>query len=183
MTIEIAHCHKHLIEAVIKDATAELLSVGEFPIRCEIAFGSDNIVIGADIDDDDDKDVFVSVVNAMTIRHRADATTLVAESWAGSEGWCGRPSEDPNREEVLIIVIEDHHGQSKTLMKMQRDGFGDFANLELVASNYRVGAPTDTGRFSGLLAPLDVQDDLTARLAAETFLRVHVGAALVRGAA
>lgn len=56
--------------------------------------------------DDASKDEFVKGIRLLCIAEDAQAAVFIAESWMGAQNSLVRPSESPNRREVITVRIE-----------------------------------------------------------------------------
>jgi hypothetical protein len=97
----------------------------------------------------------------IAIAHRATAVSLILESWARFAKDDGSlemtpPSQSPDREEVISIMVESHALQLQRILIIQRSANGKFAGF----------APSPTpdcsdlqGRFANLMPPSEVSKE------------------------
>jgi len=100
------------------------------------------------------KDRFAEVARLFAIAHSARSLVMIVEAWAKRPDATGHldtetpPSESPDRQEVVALMLEDHSQNATSLLPILRDtlgvftAFGDPGPLQFGES---------TGRFSGLM--------------------------------
>jgi hypothetical protein len=71
----------------------------------------------------------------------------ISESWIGSAGHAGRPSQDPDRREAVVIVMADRLGHRQcAIAEIKRSGDG--------APTLQPWAEADHNRMTGMTGPL-----------------------------
>jgi hypothetical protein len=161
-----------IAEATIS-ATNLLRLYGEFDPYSEIECGDASYTIQAAVADSDEKTIFANQIRAMAVLHRAHAVTIVTEAWASLPDWKSAPSLDPNRTEVVMILVETPFVHAHTNLRIERDGAGGFTALSSHETHVEAGPSQGSSRFDQLLAPRNLQNSPTVRAAAETFLKQH----------
>jgi hypothetical protein len=102
----------------------------------------------------------------------AETVVFVTEGWRASPGHLGRPSDDPNRMEIVSVTLEVPTGQASLMFETCRDNDGEFDKLQLTSAAFvpRANMRLDV-RFSNFLrgavgtqspAALPQVDDLQA---------------------
>ena len=104
--------------------------------------------------DDAAKDRFAEVARLFAIAHCARAIVMVVEAWAKLPDFRGHldtatpPSESPDRQEVVALMLEDHSRNATSLLPILRNADGAF-------TEFRDPGPLQfgesAGRFSGLM--------------------------------
>jgi hypothetical protein len=142
---------------------------GEFDVYCELECGGDTYTLQGRPWDVGDKELFANQVRALAVLYRAEAVTFVAESWCASPGWTDAPSNDPNRMEDVMILVQTPFVCGMAMLRTERDAAGLFTGLASLSSAVTAGAGTH-GRFAQLLAPRALQNNPQVREACEAFL-------------
>lgn len=167
--------HANAIGRASRRATERLIRDGEFEPYCEMDCPGGTLVIDAQLYDDASKDRFSDVIRVTATLHRARRVSLVAETWAASRGWLGRPSEDPSRREIVMILVEDAAGHSTTRVEIKRAPLGQITGVGSPETTYNNGPCTSQGRFARLLPPAELHDNEELRQAGEELLRHVMG--------
>jgi len=122
--------------------------------------------------DDAAKDRFAEVARLLAIAHSARSLVMVVGAWAKRPDASGHldtktpPSESPDRQEVVALMLEDHSHKATSLLPILRDregiftSFGDPGPLQFGQSE---------GRFSSLM-PRDKPSTLKAAQAKAALL-------------
>jgi hypothetical protein len=104
--------------------------------------------------DDAAKDRFAEVARLFAIAHSARSLVMVVEAWAKRPDASGHldtatpPSESPDRQEIVALMLEDHSRSATLMLPILRDAAGEFTEF---------GDPgplqfgESAGRFSGLM--------------------------------
>jgi hypothetical protein len=103
----------------------------------------------------EDKDKFAQSSRLIAIAHRATAVSLILESWATFAKEDGQlemapPSQSPDREEVVSIMVESHASQLQRVLLIQRSADGKFAGF---APSPLPDFTDFSGRFAELMPP------------------------------
>jgi len=100
------------------------------------------------------KDRFADAARLLAVAHDARAIVLVVESWVRLAAPGGQldtsipPSQAPDRQEMVVLMLEDGKRCANTFLPITRDVFGKFAEFgEGPAPMFTSTA----GRFSGLM--------------------------------
>jgi hypothetical protein len=131
--------------------------------------------IPAKMGTESDKDNFAKVVRLIAVGYKASAVAIIMESWIVVPKRRGqqldmtvRPSESPDREEVVSIVAESSEGYATRFLFIQRDSFGKFCGFGTsLLPDLREGIE---GRFANLMPPREPTEEIAA--AARNLLQV-----------
>ncbi len=106
--------------------------------------------------DDAAKDRFADVARLVAVAHDACALALIAEAWASLPDARGHldtetpPSQSPNRQEIVALMLEDGTRQGSMLIPIVRGWNGAFVGFGNTAP---VAYGQSEGRFSGMMPP------------------------------
>jgi hypothetical protein len=173
----------------LDDLMAQAGHYAEFCLRSSGSMPPTLFLIGADgpmmfmpqaLADDQDKDNFATTARLVCIAHAASACVMAIEAWMkkAKEGekldTTETPSESLDREEVIVLMGEDHGGQQQILLPIIRSDNGKFFNLN---NSDPQTLDKMEGRFAQILSPKTPDKDM--QNLAKTMLQVK-GAKLVR---
>ncbi len=100
------------------------------------------------------KDRFADVARLLAIAYNASAIVMVVEAWAKMPDKNGHldasipPSQSPDRQEIVALMLEDRAHSATSLLPIVRDARGNFMELG-DAGPIHFGE--SEGRFSGLM--------------------------------
>jgi hypothetical protein len=100
------------------------------------------------------KDQFADVARLLAVAHAARAIVMVVEAWVRLAKPGGHldtqtpPSQSPDRQEMVALILEDHSRSGTCLLPIMRDDFGKFVEF---GDNTAPNFTSTTGRFSGLM--------------------------------
>jgi hypothetical protein len=114
--------------------------------------------------DEQAKDQFANECRLVAIATQARMCAMVMETWVasvlpGDDPIAKVPSEEPDRMEAVMIVLEAHREQQRTYVQpVIRDRKGDVAKLtkSIVPTDIQLG-----GRFAGVLPAIWPSDEET----------------------
>ncbi len=104
--------------------------------------------------DTEAKERFAEITRIFAIAHAAEALVMVVEAWAtlpDANGELDRhlaPSKNPNRKEIVALMLEDHQRRATMLLPILRNAAGDFQDL---GDGGPIEFGTAEGRFTGLM--------------------------------
>ena len=91
------------------------------------------IYVPRNVDDEASKDLFVKRARLMCIANAADATVFVSEAWVRKAKDLNagldlniRPSEAPDRQEMVILMGESRNGHCQKMLPIERSEDGKF---------------------------------------------------------
>jgi hypothetical protein len=108
----------------------------------------------SELTDDTAKDRFAEVTRLFAIAQHARSLVMVVEAWAKRPDATGHldtdipPSQSPDRQEIVALMLEDHSRNATLMLPILRDAGGAFTDF---------GDPDpmhfgeSAGRFSGLM--------------------------------
>jgi len=111
--------------------------------------------VPAGLPDEAAKDRFADVARLLAVAHGARAVAMVVEAWVRLAKPGGHldldtpPSQAPDRQEMVVLMLEDRTRCASTFLPITRDVFGGFLEFgEYPSTNFT----SASGRFSGLMA-------------------------------
>lgn len=116
--------------------------------------------------DDAAKDRFAEVARLFAIAHCARAIVMVVEAWAKRPDSRGHldtatpPSESPDRQEVVALMLEDHSRNATSLLPILRHADGVF-------TEFRDPGPLQFGQSAGRFSALMPRNKPSVREAAQ----------------
>ncbi|MGA0604680.1 hypothetical protein ACO2Q0_01660 [Phenylobacterium sp. VNQ135] len=163
--------HAQILKTAREIASDFLEQEGGFPMQVVI-FGVGTMVCLEGVFSEGEggaveKDDFATVIRATAQLEQAHAIAYLSEGWAGSPGWGGAPSADPNRTEVVVIGVETHEGSSRVVHQISRASDSQ-ATLGRETSRHfeDISERTFNARFACLLpTPDELRDDDRTELA------------------
>ena len=100
------------------------------------------------------KDQFAEVARLLAVGYAARAIVIVAEAWVrmakpgGQLDTVTPPSQAPDRQEVVVLMLEDHSRCANSFLPIMRDVLGEFVGF---GASPALNFTSTTGRFSGLM--------------------------------
>ena len=120
------------------------------------------------------KDQFADVARLLAVAHDARAIVMVVEAWVRLAAPGGKldtetpPSQAPDRQEMVALILEDHFRSGTCLLPIMRDVFGGFLEF---GENPVPEFTSAAGRFTGLM-PKQVPSSSDAVTAQAALLRL-----------
>ncbi len=113
------------------------------------------------------KDQFAEVARLLAVAYAARAIVMVAEAWVRLAKPGGHldtqtpPSQAPDRQEMVALILEDHSRCGTCLLPIMRNTFEKFVGF---GDNTAPNFTSTAGRFSGLMPkhPQSAQEVTTA---------------------
>ncbi|MEI6604715.1 MAG: hypothetical protein WCP35_05360 [Verrucomicrobiota bacterium] len=100
------------------------------------------------------KDRFADVARFLAIAHNALAIVMVVEAWVRMAAPNGHldtatpPSQSPDRQEMVVLVLEDQTRSATSLLPILRENAGNFLEFGI---SPELNFTSSSGRFTGLM--------------------------------
>jgi len=104
--------------------------------------------------DDAAKDRFADVARYLAIAYSAHAIVMVVEAWVRMAvpgiklDTATPPSQSPDRQEMVVLMLEDQVRSATGLLPIQREGSGEFQEF---CQGPALNFTSTSGRFAGLM--------------------------------
>ncbi len=118
------------------------------------------------LDSEAAKDDFARTGRLIAIGYRAAAVVMILESWAtfaarpGAPLPKGRPSQSPDRKEIVAVMGESRDGRAQQFLFIQRDAAGKFTGF---GTSLLPQFDKLEGRFAGMIPPNAPTDEDTRK--------------------
>jgi hypothetical protein len=83
---------------------------------------SKTLVFDTPITDDQGLEDTKSIVREIVQKTQPRRIFFIGSAWVGTETFKGRPSEDPNRKEIVFAYGKDGHGEACLSQEIERNG-------------------------------------------------------------